>query len=125
MPGAAQWRGYWKQLWYGRQEMHDLVLRFVNGTLTGGGFDCVGRFAFDGTCDSTGEVVMVKQYLGKHKVLYQGQFDGEGTIFGRWSIWPFYSGEFMLTLVRDEAASAEREIQEIIPAPRAEQLVAI
>lgn len=89
--------------------------------LIGAGFDCVGRFTFDGSCDAKAKVVLVKHYLGKHKVLYKGQFDGEGTIFGRWSIWPFDSGEFMLTLVRDGATREEREIEEIVPVARVEQ----
>jgi hypothetical protein len=121
MSGTSRWRGYWEQWCHGRQEMHDLVLRFVNGTLVGGGGDCVGRFTFDGTCDPTGTVIMVKHYLGKHKVLYKGQFDGEGTIFGRWSIWPHDSGAFMLTLVGDGTACEEQEIEEIVPAARAER----
>src|SRR5215469_12817831 len=121
MSSTSAWRGYWEQRGFGRQEMRDLVLRFINGTLVGSGVDCVGRFTFDGTCDSRGAVVMVKHYLGKHKVLYKGQFDGEGTIFGRWSIWPFDSGEFMLTLVGDGTACEEQEIKEIVPAARAER----
>lgn len=93
--------------------MRDVVLCFDNGAIRGEGIDCVGRFTFDGTHDANGSVVMVKQYLGKHQVLYRGQFDGEGTIFGRWSIWPFDSGEFVLTIARDEAICAE--IEEIVP----------
>ncbi|HWB08085.1 MAG TPA: hypothetical protein VG826_02485 [Pirellulales bacterium] len=124
MSGATRWRGYWQQRGR-RAEMRDLLLRFANGTLTGGGVDCVGRFTFDGTYDPTGAVVMVKQYLGMHKVLYKGQFDGEGTIFGRWSIWSFDSGEFMLTLARDGAACEEREIEEIVPDAPVKRLVGV
>jgi hypothetical protein len=87
--------------------MHDVVLQFAEGIISGEGNDCIGPFRFQGTCDSQGAVVMIKQYLGKHQVLYQGQYDGEGTMFGRWSIGPFDSGEFLLSLVADRAASAE------------------
>ena len=29
---------------------------------------------------------MVKLFLGRHRVLYRGRYDGEGTIHGTWSI---------------------------------------
>ena len=114
MASKSAWRGYWEQRGWGRQEMHELTFDFGQGAIRGEGADCVGRFTFDGTCDGQGAVVMVKQYLGKHQVLYQGQFDGEGTIFGRWSIRPFDSGNFLLTVVRDRAGA--EEIHEIVPA---------
>jgi hypothetical protein len=107
MSRASVWRGYWTQRTFGQQAMHDVVLRFGGGTVSGEGHDCVGQFVFQGTCDSHGKVVMVKQYLGMHQVLYQGQYDGEGTLFGTWSIGPFESGEFVLTLVRDRQTSDE------------------
>ena len=113
MASTTHWQGYWEQKLWGRQVMHNVVLRFNHGAIRGEGVDCVGRFTFDGTHDAHGFVVMVKQYLGKHQVLYRGQFDGEGTIFGRWSIWPFDSGEFVLTVARDGASSAQ--IEEIVP----------
>jgi hypothetical protein len=87
--------------------MHDVVLQFNEGIISGNGRDCVGRFSFRGTWDSQGVVSMIKQYLDKHQVLYQGQYDGEGTIFGRWSIAPFDSGEFLLSLVPDRGTGAE------------------
>jgi hypothetical protein len=114
MASTSTWKGYWEQRGWGRQAMHEVVLRFGDGAVRGVGVDCVGRFTFGGTCDAQGAVVMVKQYLGKHQVLYEGQFDGEGTIFGRWSIWPFDSGEFVLTVERERPADAE--IEEIVPA---------
>lgn len=114
MSKATNWRGYWVQRGLGRQSMYGVVLRFEDGAVRGSGEDCIGRFTFEGTCDTDGTVAMVKQYVGKHQVLYHGQFDGEGTIFGRWSIWPFNSGEFVLTLMRESQAS--EAIQEIVPA---------
>jgi hypothetical protein len=87
--------------------MHDVVLAIHEGLVSGQGIDCVGRFSFRGTWDSQGVVSLVKQYVRKHQVLYQGQYDGEGSIFGRWSIAPFDSGEFLLSLVPDRAACGE------------------
>lgn len=107
MSSTSTWRGYWEQRGWGRQPMHDVVLSIHEGLVSGQGFDCVGRFTFRGTWDSQGVVFLVKQYVRKHQVLYQGQYDGEGTIFGRWSIVPFDSGEFLLSLVPDRAACAE------------------
>ncbi|MGH7139697.1 MAG: hypothetical protein ACREHD_28490 [Pirellulales bacterium] len=114
MTNMTNWRGYWEQRGWGRQPMRNLTLEFAGGIVRWQGVDCIGRFTFEGTCDAQGVVAMVKQYLGRHQVLYQGQFDGEGTIFGRWSIRPFDSGEFVLTVVRDRQAS--EEIEEIVPA---------
>jgi hypothetical protein len=114
MAGRGAWKGYWQQRGLGKQSMHDLVLQFGDGAIEGSGVDCVGRFTFQGTCDDHGTVVMIKQYLGRHQVLYEGQFDGEGTIFGRWSILSLDSGEFVLTVAREHSAAAE--IEEIVPA---------
>lgn len=113
MTNTGAWRGYWEQKGFGRQSMHDLTLQFNGGEVRGTGVDCIGRFTFEGTCDGQGKVVMVKQYLGRHQVLYRGQFDGEGTIFGQWSIWPLDRGEFVLSIVRDRESAAE--MKEIVP----------
>jgi hypothetical protein len=113
MKNTSAWRGYWEQRGWGRQPMHHVTLEFAGGIVRGQGVDCIGRFTFEGKCDAQGTVEMVKQYVGAHQVLYQGQFDGEGTIFGRWSIRPLDSGEFVLTVVRDRPAS--EEIEEIVP----------
>jgi hypothetical protein len=93
---SGSWRGYWEQLGWGRQPMHNLVLRFRGGAVQGEGTDCVGRFTFRGEYDDQGTVTLVKQYVGRHQVLYQGTHDGEGTIFGRWSIGELWSGPFAL-----------------------------
>jgi hypothetical protein len=85
---------------WGRQPMRDLVLTFDGGTVQGLGRDVIGRFTFEGTYDDRGNIRMVKQYLGKHQVLYEGTYDGEGTIFGRWSIGPLVSGPFALSPAR-------------------------
>jgi hypothetical protein len=79
--------------------MGPLVLRFEGGRITGEGRDVVGPFTFAGEYDDRGAIRMVKQYLGRHRVLYQGTYDGEGTVFGRWSIPPLWSGSFALSPV--------------------------
>jgi hypothetical protein len=96
---SGTWRGYWEQEVWGRQPMGPLVLRFVDGRIEGEGRDVVGPFTFEGDYDERGTIRMVKQYLGRHRVLYQGTYDGEGTIFGRWSIPPLGSGAFALSPV--------------------------
>src|SRR5690242_12032352 len=96
---SGVWRGHWDQQGWGRQPMGPLVLRFENGRIEGEGRDMVGPFTFAGEYDDRGAIRMVKQYLGRHQVLYQGTYDGEGTIFGQWSIPPFWSGSFALSPV--------------------------
>jgi hypothetical protein len=97
---SGVWRGYWEQPHFGRQPMSDFVLRFADGRVEGEGLDVVGRFTFRGTCDDQGAVVLVKQYLGRHQVLYRGRYDGEGVIHGTWSIGDLWSGPFALTPAR-------------------------
>src|SRR4051794_14865369 len=86
--------------------MHDLVLHFEGGRIEGRGAGVVGRFTFAGTYDERGNVTLTKQYVGKHAVLYRGTYDGEGTIFGRWSIGKLFSGPFALTLGGSAPADA-------------------
>jgi hypothetical protein len=86
MYASGRWEGFWVQELYGRQPMTPFILHFADGQVTGSGKDVIGRFTFAGTYDEmTGAVRMVKQYIGKHKVLYVGQPDGEGCIAGTWS----------------------------------------
>jgi hypothetical protein len=97
MHWSGSWRGFWEQQQYGRQLMRDLVLTFTDGKVKGSGVDVIGPFTFEGDYDNEGNVTLVKQYTGRHNVLYQGRFDGEGTIFGRWSISPYWAGPFALS----------------------------
>jgi hypothetical protein len=94
---SGAWRGYWDQEVWGRQPMGPLNLRFKDGRIEGEGRDIIGRFTFTGVYDERGAIRMVKQYIGKHRVLYEGTYDGEGTIFGQWSIPPRWSGSFALS----------------------------
>ena len=94
---SGRWDGFWVQSVLGRQPMTAFTLRFADGRVSGEGRDVVGRFAFTGAYDeTTGAVRMVKQYLGEHRVLYEGQPDGEGSILGTWSIGPHCTGSFLL-----------------------------
>jgi hypothetical protein len=55
---------------------------------------------------------MVKQYLGKHRVLYVGDSDGEGSIQGTWSIGDAWTGTFLLR-PRLAKPTGDEPVQEI------------
>ena len=94
---SGRWDGFWVQEGWGRQSMTPFTLRFADGRITGDGRDVVGRFTFSGEYDeTTGLVRMVKQYVGRHRVLYVGQPDGEGSIQGTWSLGEYHTGSFLL-----------------------------
>jgi hypothetical protein len=76
--------------------MEPLVLRFADGKVEGEGVDVIGPFTFRGTYDETGAVSLVKQYLGAHQVLYHGRHDGEGTLYGQWTVAGIWTGPFAL-----------------------------
>jgi hypothetical protein len=80
--------------------MQDLSLQFEENEIRGQGRDIIGRFTFVGRMEPEGRVLINKQYIGQHAVLYQGQYDGEGTVFGQWSIGPWDRGNFLLQLRR-------------------------
>jgi hypothetical protein len=93
--------------------MTPFALRFAAGRVTGEGRDVVGPFTFSGEYDeATGEVRMVKQYLGRHRVLYVGRPDGEGCVQGTWSIGAHDTGSFLLRPVVPKP-TGEEPIQEI------------
>jgi hypothetical protein len=108
---SGRWRGFWQQIHLGRQSMRDLVLYFSADEIEGRGVDVVGPFTFHGTYDGAGNVTLIKRYR-LHQVLYEGRYDGEGTIFGEWSIAPFWRGPFALT-PQSSAPPADAAIQEI------------
>ena len=111
---SGQWEGFWVQDYYGRQSMTAFALRFsADGEISGGGRDVVGPFVFTGAFDlRTGAVIMMKQYLGKHRVIYRGQPDGEGSIQGTWSIGDDWRGPFLMRPVVSRPRGDE-PIQEI------------
>jgi hypothetical protein len=93
---SGSWRGFWDQVIFGRQSMRDLVLSFSDRIITGSGVDVVGPFSFEGTYEDNGVVSLIKRYPN-HSVRYEGRWDGEGTIYGDWSIGPFAHEKFALT----------------------------
>ena len=102
---SGRWEGFWEQAMWGRQPMRAFELHFRDGEITGGGRDIVGVFTFSGAYDTrTGRVLMVKQYLGKHRVAYDGMPDGEGSIAGTWSIGQDWTGPFLLRPVVERPA---------------------
>lgn len=112
---SGSWRGFWEQRFYGRQLMHDLVLHFSDGKVKGSGVDVIGPFTFQGEYDGEGNVAMIKRYVGRHNVLYRGRFDGEGTIFGQWSIGTQWTGPFALS--PNLPRSVDGPIQDISSSP--------
>jgi hypothetical protein len=86
------------------------TLRIDEGVIEGEGNDCIGPFTFRGHYDAQGNVTMVKQYIGQHSLSYEGTYDGEGTIHGRWSFDPSWTGAFALRLEAIEPdAVAQRD----------------
>jgi hypothetical protein len=84
---SGSWAGFWEQAGWGRQRMTAFELHFADGRVTGRGTDVVGPFTIAGEYETTtGKVAWVKQYVGKHRVLYAGLPDGEGSILGTWTV---------------------------------------
>ena len=79
--------------------MEDLVIEFSAGLIRGSGRDVVGDFQMYGTMEPNGRVKIVKQYTGRHQVVYIGNYDGEGTMFGTWLI-EMLQGSWSIKLLR-------------------------
>ena len=95
--------------------MHNLVLDMAaDGTVTGSGDDCIGPFTFEGQFRADGSVSLIKQYIGRHSVSYEGHNSGEG-IFGTWSISGLWTGKFALRPIADSMVGFD-EIHELVPA---------
>ena len=110
----ANWTGWWEQRGLGRRTMHNLVLDVAaNGVVKGGGDDCIGPFTFAGQFRADGTVSLIKQYIGRHWVSYEGLNSGEG-IFGTWCISGLWTGKFALRPIA-ESPAAHDEIQELAP----------
>ena len=94
---SGQWEGFWVQESYGRQPMTPFFLNFEGDEISGSGTDIIGKFIFAGEYDEkSGQVLLVKQYIGKHRVIYIGQPDGEGSIQGTWKIGEYCKGPFLI-----------------------------
>jgi hypothetical protein len=130
---SGRWRGHWEQACWGRQAMRELALHFAEGRVSGKGVDVIGPFTFAGEYDDRGNVVLVKQYVGRHQVLYRGRYDGEGTIHGQWTIGEDWRGPFALSpeghhadadapILAVTATPPRPRDHRIIPAPRPDAL---
>lgn len=81
---SGQWRGHWVQ--HGRRGEMQLYLEFRAGVVSGVGRDRAGGFTLGGSYDvENGKTIFVKQYLGGHRVDYQGW--AEGGQNGIWGVW--------------------------------------
>ena len=114
----AKWTGWWEQRRLGRRMMHNLVLDVAaDGEVSGSGDDCIGPFTFEGQFRADGTVSLIKQYIGRHWVSYEGQNSGEG-IFGTWCISGYWTGKFALRPLAGSDDACD-EIQEMVPVGRA------
>jgi hypothetical protein len=96
--------GWWHQPEFGRQPMLDLRLHIAGGRITGAGRDIVGRFTLAGTSDEQGRVAMIKRYIDLHTVEYEGQYDGEGLLWGLWHIGPL-TDRWMIKIARTNVSN--------------------
>ncbi len=104
--------GWWEQRGYGRQQMSELVLDFRGPTILGQGRDIIAPFTLMGKVREDGGVEILKQYSNRHCVLYVGNYDGEGTMNGRWDISGF-QGEWSIRLLKSESSADDDDIQDI------------
>jgi hypothetical protein len=109
--------GWWEQVYHGRQPMDDLQLAVDGRCLDGVGTDIIGPFTLQGLISDDGRVSILKDYVGRHSVRYEGQHDGEGRMWGVWSL-PGFSGRWMIALGRQRRESLD-DILDIGPGRRA------
>ena len=114
--GTIPCRGWWEQAFYGRQPMENLAVSLDGRRLAGRGDDVVGRFSLSGFVAADGRVSIEKSYLGRHSVIYEGQFDGEGKMWGVWAL-PGYDGRWMIELGRADRRDPDG-FEEIVPRRR-------
>lgn len=109
--------GWWEQQWFGRQTMEELRVTVSPPLLAGTGTDVVGAFVLQGDIASDGVVEIRKTYLGKHQVVYVGQYDGEGRLWGTWACCGD-RGRWMIALRRagsEADATLAADVPQIIP----------
>ncbi len=73
----------------------------------------MGSFTLSGFMEQNGRVRIKKQYTGQHHVMYIGDYDGEGTLFGTWLI-DSLAGKWSIKLLHD-VERRENEFEEIQP----------
>lgn len=115
---SGPWKGFWQQVGHGRQPMEQFELHFdPQGTVSGRGTDVGGLFTFRGGYDPvSGEVHLIKQYVGKHAVEYVGRGNGEGQIIGTWSFpgMPLIQGYTCGPFSLHPVVRGDEPIQEIV-----------
>ena len=75
-------------------------MTFFGGQIEGRGRDVVGEFEVAGKYRTQdGACYWAKQYVGQHKILYQGYAESD-QISGRWEIHLHWCGQFGLKYVR-------------------------
>jgi len=95
--------------------MEHLQLAFTPPRIEGSGTDCIGPFAIDGVIRPGGGVTLQKTYVGRHDVIYDGHYDGEGRMWGMWKCGPD-SGRWMIAMRRGgEATDGVEDVVEIEP----------
>ena len=91
---SGEWSGFYKQPDSEKRHWMLFYLEFGGGQIRGEGNDWVGAFHLSGTYDtSTGRCRWTKQYLGRHRVEYEGVNQGQG-IIGVWTIADDWSDHF-------------------------------
>lgn len=93
--------------------MQDLQLSMSESRIAGKGRDVVGSFTMDGCRRPDGLVEILKQYRGAHSVLYVGNYDGEGTLYGTWDI-SGYRGQWSIRILHPQG-DQDQEIVDILP----------
>jgi hypothetical protein len=106
--------GWWEQDMYGRQPMQELRLEFQDGAVSGSGTDIVGPFTLEGVL-ANGKVDITKQYIGRHRLKYIGDFDGEGTMQGTWMIGGVSGGRWAIRIVPQPSTRCESRGEQIVP----------
>lgn len=96
---SGEWTGFFLQPDSRRRYGMELFLKFRDSSISGGGSDAIANFSMTGDYDvDAGRCLIVKQYLGAHRVLYTG-CAACGGIVGRWQIPgnpPSWTGPFFL-----------------------------
>ena len=85
---TGEWDGFWLQRPQIKdRQLMDLSLTFARGRIHGDGRDSVGQFTMTGRYDvKSGKVVIHKQYVGAHLVIYEGWAEIRKGIWGVWNL---------------------------------------
>jgi hypothetical protein len=117
---TGEWNGFYLENHRSQRGWMHLYLEFKDGLIRGEGTDYVGPWTAAGTYDATsGTCQWTKQYVGKHKVEYDGRCSSNG-ILGQWRIvvnsgnfhiWPKENGELTELYLREDLSQLPPSIQ--------------